>query len=150
MAAHDVSVEHSIKNFHFTDETGIIELSCSSSDSLLSESEQHVCSNNCATIKVKEILDPSFGMHVWPCAPVLGKYIWYNRNRLKDKITLELGSGTGLISVLAAKCGAHAIITDSQKYSPVFKIAENNMELNNIERKNYEIKELTWGYISPM
>ncbi|GFS77136.1 methyltransferase-like protein 23 [Nephila pilipes] len=144
-----IPFEETIKNFHFTDETDIIDVSCSSSDSLLSESDQHACNNNCLLIKIKEVLHTSFGMYVWPCAPVLGKYIWNNRNRLKDKTTLELGSGTGIISVVAAKCGAHTILTDSKKYGSVFKIAEENMKLNNVDCKNFEIQELTWGYITP-
>ncbi|GFY36947.1 methyltransferase-like protein 23 [Trichonephila inaurata madagascariensis] len=144
-----IPVEKTIKNFHFTDETDIIDVSCSSSDSLLSESDQHVCNNNCLLLRVKEAPHPSFGMYVWPSAPVLGKYMWHNRNRLKGKITLELGSGTGLISVVAAKCGAHAILTDSKKYDSVFKIAEENMRLNDVDCENFEIQELTWGYITP-
>ncbi|GFX53625.1 methyltransferase-like protein 23 [Trichonephila clavipes] len=115
-----IPVEETIKKFHFTDETDII-----------------------------DVPHPSFGMYVWPSAPVLGKYMWHNRNRLKGKITLELGSGTGLISVVAAKCGAHAILTDSKKYDSVFKIAEENMRLNDVDCENFEIQELTWGYITP-
>ncbi|XP_055949916.1 histone-arginine methyltransferase METTL23-like isoform X2 [Argiope bruennichi] len=144
-----IFIQKPVKTFHFTDETDIIDISCSSSDSLLSETDQHLCNDNCALIKVKEVLDPSFGMYVWPCAPVLGKYIWHNRKRLKDKVIIELGCGTGLISVLAAKCGAYPILTDSKKYGPVFKIAEENMKLNNIDCKDFEIQELTWGYITP-
>ncbi|GBM35664.1 Methyltransferase-like protein 23 [Araneus ventricosus] len=144
-----IFVQQPVKSFHFTDETDIIDISCSSSDSILSETDQHVCNNNCALIKVKEVLDPSFGMYVWPCAPVLGKYIWQNRNKLKGKVTLELGCGTGLISILAAKCGAYPILTDSKKYDSVFKSAKENMKLNNVDYKDFEIQELTWGYINP-
>lgn len=43
------------KKFHFTDETDIIELSCSSSDSLCSASDQHVCRENCLNLKINEV-----------------------------------------------------------------------------------------------
>lgn len=44
-----------LKKFHFTDETDIIELSCSSSDSLCSASDQHVCGENCLNLKISEV-----------------------------------------------------------------------------------------------
>lgn len=47
--------QYFVKKFHFTDESDIIELSCSSSDSLCSESEQHVCADNCLNVKIYEV-----------------------------------------------------------------------------------------------
>lgn len=48
-------LQYSYKDFHFTDESDIIELSCSSSDSLCSESEQHICNKNCLNVKISEV-----------------------------------------------------------------------------------------------
>lgn len=47
--------QHFIKNFHFTDESDLIELSCSSSDSLCSETDQHICGNSCLNIRIREV-----------------------------------------------------------------------------------------------
>ncbi|KAG8183533.1 hypothetical protein JTE90_003880 [Oedothorax gibbosus] len=148
MSEKEVPLKETIKSFHFTDETDIIDLSCSSSDSLCSESDQHVCNEGCLNIKIKEVLHPSYGMHVWASAPVLSKFIWYNRSKLKEKTVLELGSGTGLVSVVAAKCKAHVILTDSKKYECTFQTALENLQLNGISKEAFEIKEMTWGYFS--
>lgn len=142
-------IQYSEKLFHFTDESDIIELSCSSSDSLCFASEQHVCGDSCLNVKISEVLNPDFGMYIWPCAPVLGKYIWNQRQKICGKIVLELGAGTGLSSVVAAKCGAHVIITDSKRYKSVLKHAENNMQLNNIGPDEFEMMDITWGKFSP-
>ena len=42
---------------------------------------------------------------------VLSNYI-ARRGPLNDKNVLELGSGTGLVGLVAAKLGAHVIVTD--------------------------------------
>lgn len=55
MSEKEIPLKETIKSFHFTDETDIIDLSCSSSDSLCSESDQHICNENCLNIKIKEV-----------------------------------------------------------------------------------------------
>ncbi|XP_054717034.1 histone-arginine methyltransferase METTL23-like [Uloborus diversus] len=139
----------SIKDFHFTNETDIIEISCSSSDSLCSGSEMHICSSNCLKVSIRELLDPSFGMYVWPCAPVLGKYVWFHKERLKNKAVLELGAGTSLASIVAAKCGSDVVVTDSMKYSSTLQLARENMLLNKIPDASFKIMPLTWGDFTP-
>lgn len=37
-----------------------------------------------------QVLDPSYGMYVWPCAPVLAQYIWYQREYIRGKRVLEV------------------------------------------------------------
>lgn len=53
-----------------------------------------------------------------------------------------------MVSVVAAKSGAHVILTDSKKHECTFKTALENLQLNSISNQNFEIQELTWGYFS--
>ncbi|XP_015918973.1 histone-arginine methyltransferase METTL23 [Parasteatoda tepidariorum] len=141
-----ITCADSFRNFHFTDETDLIYMSCSSSDSLCDADELHSCDHNCCSIKIKESLHSSCGMNVWPSAPILGKYIWHYGQRLKGKNVLELGAGTGLISILAVKCGvAECIVTDSS--TDALKVAHENLILNNCS--NFTLQVLPWGYLSP-
>ncbi|KAK8756779.1 hypothetical protein V5799_000519 [Amblyomma americanum] len=43
------------------------------------------------TVKIIEMMDPSYGMYVWPCSPVLAQYLWFNREHIKGKRILEVG-----------------------------------------------------------
>ena len=45
----------------------------------------------------------SYGLYIWPCAPVLAWYFWLNQNQFKSKRILELGAGTSLPGILLAK-----------------------------------------------
>ncbi|XP_052004322.1 putative methyltransferase-like protein 21E [Xyrauchen texanus] len=54
-------------------------------------------------ISIRETLD-SFGAVIWPGAVALCRYLEKNRKQvnLLDKAVLELGSGTGLVSIVAS------------------------------------------------
>ncbi|KAL1484685.1 hypothetical protein MTO96_032441 [Rhipicephalus appendiculatus] len=65
------------------------------------------------TVKIIEMMDPSYGMYVWPCSPVLAQYLWFNREHIKGKRILEIGAGTGLPGILAALLGARVTLSDS-------------------------------------
>lgn len=63
-------------------------------------------------VNIPEKVDPAYGMYVWPCAPVLAQYIWHNRKHLLvGKHVLEIGAGTSLPGIVAAKCGSIASLT---------------------------------------
>ncbi|XP_064594412.1 histone-arginine methyltransferase METTL23-like isoform X3 [Liolophura sinensis] len=64
-------------------------------------------------VVIPEVIDPAYGMYVWPCAPVLAQYIWFHRQHLTTKRILELGAGTALPGVVAAKCGAQVTLSDN-------------------------------------
>ncbi|XP_033735745.1 methyltransferase-like protein 23 [Pecten maximus] len=65
------------------------------------------------TVLIPEILEESYGMYMWPCAPVLAQYVWSQRERIKGASVLEIGSGTALPGIVAAKCDAQVILSDS-------------------------------------
>lgn len=43
---------------------------------------------------VSQVLDPQFGMYVWPCAVVLAQYLWMHREELRGKKVLEVSRST--------------------------------------------------------
>ncbi|XP_045203029.2 histone-arginine methyltransferase METTL23-like [Mercenaria mercenaria] len=95
------------------------------------------------TVVIPEILDPEYGMYTWPCAPVLAQYIWYNRNWIRDKTVLELGAGTALPGIVAAKCGAIVHLSDSA----VLPKCRENCVKSCIANGLHELKVhgITWG-----
>ncbi|KAF9375039.1 Methyltransferase-like protein 23 [Podila verticillata] len=62
------------------------------------------------TVKVLELLDPDFGLYVWPSSLVLAEFISHHlclfttSNSTHPKIILELGAGTALPTLLLARC----------------------------------------------
>lgn len=141
--------ESSVKTFHFTDETDVLCFSCSSDDSENSETDIHVCAEKCLNIRIAEVFDPSYGMYVWPCATVLAQFIWYNRETVKGKKVLEIGAGTALPSITAAKCGAHVIISDAEEHTITLKGSQHNAELNGLSSDMVQVIGLSWNAFSP-
>ncbi len=37
-----------------------------------------------------QALDPSYGMYVWPSAPVLAQYVWYHQDIIHNKHVIEV------------------------------------------------------------
>lgn len=37
-----------------------------------------------------QVLDPQYGMYVWPCAVVLAQYLWSRREQLSGLTVLEV------------------------------------------------------------
>ena len=56
-------------------------------------------------------------MYTWPCAPVLAWYLWSHRTDLVGKNVIELGAGTSLPGVVAAKCGAQVTLSDCSRFT---------------------------------
>lgn len=53
-----------------------------------------------------QVLDPQYGMYVWPCAVVLAQYLWTQRQELRNKTVLEVrGSTFDLLGKLARPDG---------------------------------------------
>ncbi|KAJ0174350.1 hypothetical protein K1T71_010496 [Dendrolimus kikuchii] len=64
-------------------------------------------------IVIPELLSAGYSFYTWPSAPLLAWYLWTQRRHLRGLRVLELGCGTGLPGILAAKCGARVTLTDS-------------------------------------
>ncbi|KAI7727346.1 hypothetical protein M8C21_002437 [Ambrosia artemisiifolia] len=64
------------------------------------------------SITVIESMKEEYGLFVWPCSVILAEYVWQHRSRFKGLTVLELGAGTSLPGLVAAKVGADVILTD--------------------------------------
>ena len=100
-----------------------------------------------------------FAFNVWPSglffkiyfletlnfskAFVLCEYICRKSN-FQDYCILELGSGTGICSIVASKCGAKEVIATDFDNSVILGNIEKNFVLNNIN--NFQVKGFEWGH----
>ncbi|XP_067298413.1 uncharacterized protein [Pseudorasbora parva] len=96
-------------------------------------------------IRIWESLD-SFGSVIWPAALALCHYLESNRAAvdLLDKAVLEIGSGTGLVSIVASLLGAWVTATDLPE---VLGNLRSNLSRNTRARCRYtpQVAELFWG-----
>ncbi|KAJ7937345.1 putative methyltransferase-domain-containing protein [Mycena leptocephala] len=96
------------------------------------------------TITVDLMLDasPGCGGVAWPAGEVLAQYL-VNRgpNSLEGKQVLELGSGTGLVGLVAAMLGGTVYLTDQ---APLLNIMRENVEINKLSSLCV-VTELNWG-----
>lgn len=96
-------------------------------------------------IKIFEVLDPTYGFYVWPCAPVLADYLVKNANIIKDKNILEIGCGTALVGIVASKLGGKVIISDGHESLGSLNNAQKNLWENKLE--NVKLTILDWGIL---
>uniref|UniRef100_A0A8C3GMG0 Methyltransferase like 21C n=1 Tax=Cairina moschata TaxID=8855 RepID=A0A8C3GMG0_CAIMO len=87
-----------------------------------------------------------FGAVVWPGALALSQYLESNQERfnLKDKQVLEIGAGTGLVSIVACILGAYVTATDLPEVleNLSFNISSN---IQNMNIHKPEVRKLVWG-----
>ncbi|KAL5018664.1 hypothetical protein ScPMuIL_004386 [Solemya velum] len=98
-------------------------------------------------IAIPEVLDPSYGMYVWPCAPVLAQYIWYQREYIRGKRVLEIGAGTALPGIVAAKCGADVVLSDSALLPKCLENTKQSCLANGL--MDIPVLGITWGDFNP-
>ena len=92
---------------------------------------------------------------------MLSRYI-ARRGRLEGQTVLELGSGTGLVGLVAGKLGAQVWITDqacvshmlpaslvlpTHITSPLLSIMQRNVEMNDLSSRVH-VAELDWSVSS--
>ncbi|CAB1418727.1 unnamed protein product [Pleuronectes platessa] len=104
-------------------------------------------SAECLSVSVPEVLDPQYGMYVWPCAVVLAQFLWSHREELKDHTVLELGAGVSLPGVLAARCGAKVLLSDSARTPLCLENCRRSCDANRL--RDVVVLGLTWGEVSP-
>lgn len=80
-------------------------------------------------------LHASYGMYTWPCAPVLAWYLWTHRVELVGKSVLELGAGTSLPGVVAAKCGANVTLSDCSRFTKCLDNCRISAAANGVAEK---------------
>ena len=100
-------------------------------------------------VVIPEQLAASYGLYIWPCAPVLSWYVWLHQKDFVGKKVLELGSGTSLPGLLCAKIGAEKVIlSDEAVKGQVLKNIGEGVKLNGLENK-VEVIGLSWGEFLP-
>ncbi|XP_018432105.1 PREDICTED: protein-lysine methyltransferase METTL21E-like [Nanorana parkeri] len=96
-------------------------------------------------IKIVESTD-LFGATVWPSALVLCYFLEKHGKQLglEDKCIIEIGSGTGLVSIVATLLGAQVIATDLEDL--IGNLQYNVVRNTKLKCKHApQVKELTWG-----
>ncbi|KAK9678818.1 hypothetical protein RND81_11G234900 [Saponaria officinalis] len=94
------------------------------------------------TIKIIESMREEYGMFVWPCSVILAEYVSQNKSRFCGTSVLELGAGTSLPGLVAAKVGADVTLTDNADRVEVLDNIQKVCDLNMLCCK---VKGLTWG-----
>mmetsp|Transcript_6706 Transcript_6706/g.13615 ORF Transcript_6706/g.13615 Transcript_6706/m.13615 type:complete len:218 (+) Transcript_6706:55-708(+) len=107
------------------------------------------------TLEIEQRLRESVGARVWDAALVLCRYleecsqprgIYPDAVRLKGKRVLDLGTGTGLVGIVAHLLGAEQVVlTDREEILP---ITWDNLKRNlpgALEQSQVEIRPLLWG-----
>ncbi|KAK7406857.1 hypothetical protein VNO78_08491 [Psophocarpus tetragonolobus] len=93
-------------------------------------------------ISIIENMKEDYGLFVWPCSIVLAEYVWQQKHRFSGATVVELGAGTSLPGLVAAKLGAHVTLTDHSSSFQVFDNMRRVCELNKLE---CNVLGLTWG-----
>ncbi|KIK65598.1 hypothetical protein GYMLUDRAFT_978907 [Collybiopsis luxurians FD-317 M1] len=89
---------------------------------------------------------PGCGGVVWPAGQILSSYLIRRGSEfLQGRRVVELGSGTGLVGLIAASLGASKVwITDQV---PLLDIMRQNLAMNSLQ--NCTVAELDWGSSIP-
>lgn len=127
-----------------------LELYVSMSDNPTEQVKKFVFTSSCKKevleIYIPELLQASYSFYTWPSAPVLAWFLWENRSELSGKRVLELGSGTALPGILAAKCGAQVTLSESATLPKSLAHTKRSCELNNlIVNEHIRVIGVTWG-----
>ncbi|CAG5129034.1 unnamed protein product [Candidula unifasciata] len=99
------------------------------------------------TVKIPEVTEANYGLYIWPCAPVLAQYVWLNRNTITGKHIIEIGAGTSLPGIVAAKCGAAVTLSDRSTFDNCLSVCRQSAHLNGLT--DVSVIGLTWGQVTP-
>ncbi|XP_014916689.1 histone-arginine methyltransferase METTL23 [Poecilia latipinna] len=99
------------------------------------------------SVCIPEVLDPQYGMYVWPSAVVLAQYLWFHRDQLRGRAVLELGAGVGLPGVLAARCGARVSLSDGSDRPRCLENGRRSCAANGL--RDVGVLGLSWGDVTP-
>lgn len=74
--------------------------------------------------------------------------MWDNRLHLAEKKVLEIGAGTGLPGIVAAKCGADVLLSDSCALPKTLQNIQDNCNLNGLAHgTDVKVLGLSWGLL---
>lgn len=75
------------------------------------------------------------GLRTWEAALHMGQFLCANRSLIEGKRVLELGAGTGYLSIICAKCLGADHVTASDGSEEVVDSLPDNLVLNRVECK---------------
>ncbi|CAD8083241.1 unnamed protein product [Paramecium sonneborni] len=108
----------------------------------LDEDEENTPDN---LITIYEKMNLETAGKIWECSLILGRYLikqaYFNKIELVNKSVLELGCGTGILSIILGKQGCNVLATDLPQ---VETLCEQNISKNNINNK-VKFKILDWN-----
>ncbi|CAN0435494.1 unnamed protein product, partial [Ectocarpus fasciculatus] len=64
---------------------------------------------------ILQVLSEDFGLFTWPSGVVLACLVWARRQEFDGASVVEIGAGTALPGLLAAKLGANVVLTDREE-----------------------------------
>jgi len=85
------------------------------------------------------------GLQVWRGSLLLSDYLLHNHQNICDKTILEVGSGTGLASIVASFCGARVIATDIKNCDIIHLIKKNCTNNKDLIKGDISVKPLDFG-----
>uniref|UniRef100_A0A6M2EI57 Methyltransferase-like protein 23 n=1 Tax=Populus davidiana TaxID=266767 RepID=A0A6M2EI57_9ROSI len=94
------------------------------------------------TISIIENMKEEYGLFVWPCSVILAEYVWQQRLQFSGVSVLELGAGTCLPGLVAAKLGLDVTLTDD---SNKLEVLDNMRRVCDLNHLNCKVLGLTWG-----
>ena len=105
-------------------------------------------SGEAVSASIPEVVDPSYGMYVWPSAPVLAQCVWFHKNQVRNKNVLELGAGTALPGMVAAIVGGTVTLSDAAHLTGCLDNCYQSCVANNLQNE-VRVVGLTWGQFDP-
>ncbi|XP_051869542.1 EEF1A lysine methyltransferase 3-like [Pristis pectinata] len=98
------------------------------------------------SLKIARMMDPRLGIssYIWDAGISLCQYFEKEDVTFTGKKVIELGSGTGIVGILAALLGGHVTITDKPD---TLKQINSNISINVpfACRHRLKVRPLTWG-----
>ncbi len=92
-------------------------------------------------VEISQDLNYGYAGEVWDAALVLSHFLINKNNRdqfsVKEKVILELGSGTGICGIICGILGAKKVFLSDKEEN--IKIIQKNFELNKLKIKNCEL-----------
>ncbi|CAN0120259.1 unnamed protein product [Ectocarpus sp. 8 AP-2014] len=85
-------------------------------------------------VVVHEVLSEDFGLFTWPSGVVLACLVWARRREFDGASVVEIGAGTALPGLLAAKLGASVVLTDREEAPWVLENMRGAVAANGLNR----------------
>ena len=96
-------------------------------------------------VTVTEIVGEQYGLFSWSCAPLLSQFILHQQTTIRNKHILEIGCGTALPGITAAKLGARITLSDGHDFVNCRENCLAGVRANGVE---VSWVHLTWGRVT--